>query len=218
MNQLPVGSETPIEGCLYDNGFNICVGEIRQAYLRDKQLLGPPISSAGLNCQIFSHGKLCFDSGAEVGWKVQWANLGHEDLIKNGFTPQPGAELHPAVRDWLTAFVEQGGDPTRQVGRMLSRPIPDPTTGQCRVWTDKQKFVFPCDATSGAVVQRASLGMESLPAPLPTPTPVVVAAASEPGLQLGSGTIASFVVILALLLALLRARRSGSRPGANWTN
>jgi hypothetical protein len=221
MNQIPVGSETPIAGCVHDNGFNVCdlgPATFRQVYLREKQLLGPPVSSAGLNAQSFTHGKLLSDPGAPEGWTVQWANLGHEDLIKNGFMPQPGAELHPAVRDWLTAFLEQGGDPGRVVGRILSRPIPDPTTNQCRVWTDKTKFVFPCEATSGAVVQRAALGVESLPAPPPTPTPLVLAAQPESGMQMGPGSIVALLVILALGLALLRTRLSRSGSGANWTN
>src|SRR5688572_6808084 len=73
------GTEQPREGCLFQNGFNICdFGEakLRDGYLRYAELIGEPLSSFDAQCQTFRFARLCFKAGNPDGWKIEFANLG----------------------------------------------------------------------------------------------------------------------------------------------
>lgn len=179
----PRGTETPREGCDHLNGFNVCNFQdatLRDVHLKYAELLGEPVASFDFTGQVFRFGKLTYSPGAPEGWKVQFANLGLDDLRLNGLTSQPGSESHPAVRDWLQSQHELGLDIPRVVGRPLSPPVCNRTSGECRQWFDKTVFLFPQDAVSGTVVRRDELGLRLLPQPAPTAVPSLVPTLAPP--------------------------------------
>lgn len=207
------GSEQPREGCLFQNGWNVCdygLATIRDTYLRYADLTGEPLSSFDSQCQTFRFASLCFKPGNPDGWKVEFANLGLQDLTANGFTPQPGVEIHAALRDWIQAQLELGVDVPRVVGRVLSPPICSRESGSCRVWTDKTAFSFPADAVSGSQVQRLALGLTSLPAPVPPPV-----TSPGPSWPLSASIPLLAVLVMAVVLTvtlLTRKTGAGSPP------
>lgn len=215
-------NESPREGCLYQDGFNICnYGDatIRETYLKYRDLLGSPISSFDSRCQLFRLGKLCYDPGKPPDWKVEWANIGLQDLVANGYSPLPGSEPHPAVRDFLTNQVELGVDTPRVFGRIISPPFCDRATGSCRQWTDKTLFIFPQDAVSGAHVARAPLGVGSAGQQLPLTSPTSGVTVAPPSHQSGAESsfapllvIAAILVIFTVVLVLSRLGRQPSGP------
>jgi hypothetical protein len=163
---VPSGSETPLDGCLFLNGRNVCdYGDavIRDTYLREQAFLGDPISSFDSQSQTFVFGRLTYRRGNPDGWRVEWANLGLQHLTAHGYVPQVGAELHPAVHDWIAAQIELGVDTLRVIGRVVSPPVCNRETGMCQQWFDKAVFRFPSNATAGSQVQRLPLGLLSLP-------------------------------------------------------
>ncbi len=207
---LPSGTESPREGCLLKNGFNICnYGDatMKDTYLRFEPLLGDPLSGFDARCQTFNGGRLCYSPGNPPDWRVQWANLGADAAIARGLTLQPNAEPHPALRDWLIGQMEVGLDTTRVVGRMLTPPLCDRATGWCTQYADKQAFRFPADARSGAEVQRLPLGALSVhPSTEERPS----SSASAP-----SSLLIGVSALLALLGgAVLLSRRGSGQLGA----
>jgi hypothetical protein len=191
----PVGQEQPRERCAYENGINVCdYGDatLKDVYLRYAEFLGEPVGGFDSRCQTFRFNKLCFNPANPPGWQIEFSNAGLADLQANGLVPLPGAELHPAVRDWLIGQVESGLDTRRVVGRIISPAICD--KARCRQWTDKSLFVFAADATAASQVQRAPLGLWSVPRPQPTQT-------TSPGLLLlvGAGTLAAVGAVLLLI-------------------
>lgn len=211
---IPIGHEAPQQGCLYDNGYNICpYGEanLRDAYLEHRELLGPPLSSFDSRSQVFLFGKLVYTPGNSEKWKVELSNEGLSHLIRNGYGPQPGSQMHPAVSDYLRAQQEVGVDTVRTSGRIISPALRDPVTGLCRQWADKAVYQFPCDAESGTMVQRLALGLESIPAPLPIATAVTVVAEPAPAypFELASSAIVLAIAAVVLLTRLTRRRPSG---------
>jgi hypothetical protein len=196
----------PREGCLLENGWNVCNygdAEIKDAYLRQQELLGEPISGFDSRCQTFRFGRLCYNAANAKEWRVEWANLGLQDYTAKGYVPQPGTEPHAAVRDYLIAAMEVGIDIPRTVGRLISQPVCD--RGLCRQWSDKQVWIFPQDAQSWHQVQRAPLGLEH----------------SHPRVADGSGgAIGNAVPLIAGIglglagIALLVSRRAPTRRGA----
>lgn len=199
-DQVPVGQEQPREGCLLENGFNVCdygTATLKAAYLRHRDLLGEPLSGFDARCQLFRFNRLCFNPANPDGWQVEFANAGLQDLQVNGFTPQPGAELHPAVRDWLISQLEIGVDTTRLIGRVISPPVCDKATNRCRQWTDKALFLFPAEAVSASQVQRAPLGLSSVPR----------TASTEPTATKQLPLLVVGLALLVGLVLLLSARR-----------
>lgn len=202
------GREVPREGCLFVNGWNVCsYGEaaLKDHYLRYQDLLGDPVSAFDSRCQTFRFGRLCYSAGNPPEWRVEFANLGLQDLQARGVSPQPGAEPHPAVRDWLISQLEVGLDTTRIVGRTVSQPVCDKTSGRCRQWTDKQLFLFPTDASAGHEVQRAPLGAWSLrPQPIDQPAESRVIAP----VPLAAGVV---LILVGLAGLMLSGRSAGGR-------
>lgn len=198
---LPVGTDTPRANCDVVNGWNVCdygVANLRDAYLRDADLLGEPVSGFDSHIQRFRFGALTYNPANPADWKVEVANLGLADLKANGMLPNYGAELHPAVRDWLLLQGDNGLDTPRTIGRVISAPVCDAT--RCRQWTEKQLFIFPPQATAATQVQRAPLGMWSNPVPPPTANPL-------PILPIGAGV--ALVGGCALLVTRRRQPTSG---------
>jgi hypothetical protein len=224
---VTIGNEVPREGCIHENGWLICdYGEanLREVYLKHRDLIGDPISSFDSRCQTFTFTRLCYDRGKPDGWKVEFDNLGLRDLRANGFTPQPGAAPHPAVRDWLQWQVDLGLDVQRVIGPLISQPICDRSTELCYQVADKAKFVFRQDATSGTEVQRVPLGLQ-LPAAIPAalqPT-VVATATTEPAATVESAAspgafnpvllVLAALVLLAAIGALVAKSSSGAGSG-----
>ena len=206
------GHEAPVEGSLYDNGWNVMNhGEsgLKDTYLRLRHWLGEPISSFDGQCQSFRFGRLCYDPGKPEDWRIELSNSGWEDMLVEGYSPKPGSTPHPAVRDWKLSQLENGADLTRLVGRTISDPICDQKSHQCRQWTDKQLFLFEENAISDDRVQRAPLGLwlvypqaraaATLPSEIvPSPPPV-------PSLA-----IAGMLVVAGVGLMLIRGGARGS--------
>ena len=101
---------------------------------------------------------LTYNPANPADFRVQLDNLGLQDLQAQGRLPQPGAALHPAVRDWIVSLQEVGVDPLRLVGRAISPAICVAETQTCMQYFDKQVFTFPATATRAAYVQRRPLG------------------------------------------------------------
>lgn len=155
------GHETPLEGALYLNGFNIedfDGASILDTYRRFQDLLGQPISGFDGSSQSFTFGRLTYLPGNAPDWQVQLDNVGLEELQLEGYTPKPGATPHPAVRDWLVSQYELGTDLTRAVGRIISDPICN-ARNECKQYADKQEFLFSRSALTADQVQRAPLGV-----------------------------------------------------------
>jgi hypothetical protein len=157
------GTQSPAEGCLFENGWNVCdfgEADVKDVYLRYRGFLGEPISGFDARCQTFRFGRLCYTAGNASDWKVELANLGYQDMLAQGYTPQPGSSPDPALRDWLITQMEAGVDITRLVGRVISEPVCERASqGECRQWTDKGLFVFPRGASAERQIQRAPLGL-----------------------------------------------------------
>ena len=69
-DRSPVGTEVPREGCLHENGLNVCAyGEanLRDAYLRHRELLGEPLTSFDSRGQTFRFGRLTYAPGNPPG-------------------------------------------------------------------------------------------------------------------------------------------------------
>lgn len=224
---IPSGNEAPRPGCVFDNSYNVCsygTADFRQVYQQHRELLGTPISAVDASqCQTFVMAKLCYDPGAPPGWEVQLANLGLDDLTRNGFLPQPGSEQHPAVRDFLAGQQQAGVDIVRVYGRVLSPPICDAISATCRQFMDKTVLVFDKQAVSGVQVQRLPLGLQSLPAPVPTATAIVQPQPVQPvqpaAIQPPIGGLAIGALIAALLIAaFFTSRRPPSTTPPSRTN
>ena len=155
------GHDVPQAGCLLVNGWDVCnYGDatLKDVYLRDQTYLGDPISGFDSQAQWFRFGRLTYNPANPADLQVQFDNLGLKLLQITGRTPDPGAELAPAVRDWLVAIQEVGIDPLVIAGRTISPPICDQHTGTCEQYLDKIVFRFPQDATTASQVTRLPLG------------------------------------------------------------
>ena len=155
------GHDPPQQGCLLLRGWNVCdYGDaaIKDVYLRYQDYLGDPISGFDGRSQSFQFGRLTYNPANPADFRVQLDNLGLQDLQAQGRLPQPGAALHPAVRDWIVSLQEVGVDPLRLVGRAISPAICVAKTQTCMQYFDKQVFTFPATATRAADVQRRPLG------------------------------------------------------------
>ena len=200
------GDEAPQAGCLHEHGWNICnFGEatIKDSYLRTKTYLGRPVGSFDSRCQTFELGRLCFNPANSDDWQVEFDNLGLVDLTSNGYTPLPGSDPHPAVRDWLLSLSEVGVDPWRVAGRIISEPVCQ--RGRCSQWADKTRFAFPETAVHANDVQREPLGSW-----MTHPRQSAVTTTDESGLALLPLAGAAVLAVAGLALLATR-RRSGPR-------
>ncbi|SRR5581483_10549978 len=191
------GRDTPQLACAHANGWNVCP-PLRDVYLRHADLLGKPISGFDVqtSAQRFLFGTLIYRPANPPDWQVEFANVGSEDYQLQGYTPRPGSEPHPAVRDWLTSAREGGIDTVRVVGRLISEPLPDKKTGLLKQWAEKAVFVFPAEATTADQVQRVPVGesvlqrqaRSSVPSAQPR-GPDLLPAAIGLGLALAAGAL-----------------------------
>lgn len=156
------GSEQPLPSALLVNGWVVANwGEARalDTYLRYELFLGEPISPWDGKQQTFRNARLVYTPGNPPDWRIEFASLGRADMEIEGYMPKTGSVPHPAVRDWLQIHHEAGMDTTRLTGRLISEAICDGRTRRCIQWTEKARFEFPGDATSGEQVQRQPLGL-----------------------------------------------------------
>ena len=211
--QLPSdqGHDVPQAGCLLVNGWDICNyadADLKDVYLRYQTYLGNPISSFDSRSQTFQFGRLTYNPANSDGEKVQFDNLGLDLLQLNGRTAAPGAELAPAVRDWLVSIQEAGIDPLVVAGRTISPPICDAHRGQCQQYLDKQVFSFPTNAVDASQVTRLALGTL-----LNHPQPTTPAPPTHPWLnQTRLVVLGALLGFLALGLILRQRRGATASP------
>lgn len=159
--RVPVGQEEPRPDAAFVNGFNVAnIGAcaFQEAYSRAALLLGPPIAGFTGRSQSFVYGRLVCVLDAPPEQRVQWANLGLDEMRLRGLLPQPGSEPAPAVRAHLLGALETGLDPAEIFGRVLSAPVCN-GDGRCRQYTDKQVLLFERDATAADAASWAPLGL-----------------------------------------------------------
>lgn len=133
---LPSGSEAPIPGEAYANGFNIPSSapcNFADSYAGAHDLTGPPIAPFTGRSQDFLYVRLLC-APLDPSKPVVYANLGLEALRRSGLLPDPGAKAHPLVAQYFQDSRATGLDPSFY-GRILSKPICKGAT--CRQYTDR---------------------------------------------------------------------------------
>jgi hypothetical protein len=195
--------EVPVPGVPASNGCNIPDPRVQAFVARFEPWLGEAVSPWSGRDQTFAMARLVVTPLNPPDWAVELANLGRDDLMREGISPTPGSIPHPALQSWLVEETEKGTDTVRLVGRILSAPIC--VRDLCSQFSDKQRFMFRRDATSADQVTRAPLGLwrafpatrASAPPPEGTsswpPMPHLIGAAVVIGIlaRLGGGRKAS---------------------------
>lgn len=155
------GMEQPDGNARFLNGYNIRDypgAPLKEFYERFEPWLGEPISGFDARQQTFRMARLTATPSNPPDWRVELDNLGRLDLMREGFSPQPGSSPHPAVLAWLAAEADKGTDLPRIVGRMISSVVCD-AKHRCSQWSEKQRFMFDEDAVAAEQVSRAPLGL-----------------------------------------------------------